>query len=133
MTKNLVLAASVSLFFCSVASAQWGAGWTIPAGAEKEVNPVKADDGVLKKGKSLFDSNCMRCHGAEGKGDGKESDPANPAADLTDAFRADLNPDGVLFHRIANGKPPVMPAFKGSLSEEQIWTLVHYVKSLRKS
>ena len=54
------------------------------------------------------------------------------SADLTDSFRADLNPDGVRFHRIANGKPPVMPAFKSQLTPEEIWTVVAYAKSLRK-
>jgi mono/diheme cytochrome c family protein len=127
------LACAFALFFCSALSAQWGSGWTIPAGAEKEVNPVKAGPPVLKQGKTLFDTNCARCHGPEGKGDGKESDPQTPAADLTDPFRADLNPDGVIFHRVANGKPPAMPAFKSQMSPEQIWTVVHYVKSLRKS
>lgn len=133
MRKNVVLLPFLAMFLSTAVAAQWGAGWTIPAGADKEVNPVKADEGVLAKGKSLYDSNCARCHGPEGKGDGKESDPATPAADLTDSFRADLNPDGVIFHRVANGKPPAMPAFKSALSSEQIWTLVHYVKSLRKA
>jgi mono/diheme cytochrome c family protein len=130
-TRAAILTSVMAVWLCAVVSAQWGSGWTIPAGAEKDVNPVKADAGVLKQGKSLFDANCARCHGPEGKGDGKESDPQNPAADLTDPFRADLNPDGVVFHRIASGKPPIMPAFKSQLSEQQIWTLVAYVKSLR--
>jgi mono/diheme cytochrome c family protein len=132
MKKAALLFTSVFAFLLSMATfAQWGSGWTIPAGADKEANPIKASADVLKKGKSIFDARCARCHGPEGKGDGKESDPASPAADLTDAFRADLNPDGVMFHRIANGKPPVMPAFKGQMSSDEIWTVVHYAKSLR--
>lgn len=132
MKTPLFLAAVLALT-CSVAvAAQWGSGWTIPAGAEKEVSPVKPAAAVLKQGKSIFDGQCARCHGPEGKGDGKESDPNNPAADLTDSFRADLNPDGVMFHRVASGKPPLMPAFKSTLSTEQIWTVVQYAKSLRK-
>ena len=130
-TKASCLSCVIALLFSTALAAQWGSGWTIPAGAEKEANPVKSAPAVLKQGKSLFDSNCARCHGPEGKGDGKESDPSTPAADLTDPFRADLNPDGVIFHRVASGKPPAMPAFKSQLSPEQIWTLVHYVKSLR--
>src|SRR4030095_12384766 len=104
---------------------------TIPAGAEKEVSPVKESPAVLKQGKSIFDARCARCHGPQGKGDGKESDPNNPAADLTDTFRADLNPEGVMFHRVTNGKPPVMPAFKSDLTPQEIWTVVAYAKSLR--
>ena len=133
MKKTTLLLACVFAFVFSIAMhAQWGSGWTIPAGAEKEVSPVKPSAAILKQGKALFDKNCVRCHGPEGKGDGKESDPASPAADLTDPFRADLNPDGVMFHRVAGGKPPVMPSFKGQLSTQEIWTVVQYAKSLRK-
>ena len=132
MKRTLFLIACVGLSFSLSAFAQWGSGWEIPAGADKEVSPVKPSADVLKRGKTIFDARCARCHGAEGKGDGKESDPSNPAADLTDSFRADLNPDGVMFHRIANGKPPVMPAFKSQLTPEEIWTVVAYAKSLRK-
>jgi copper resistance protein D len=132
MKHLFLLVAFVAVVFAAAASAQWGSGWTIPAGADKEVSPVKPSADVLKKGKAIFDARCARCHGPEGKGDGKESDPQNPAADLTDSFRADLNPDGVMFHRIAGGKPPVMPAFKSQLSPDEIWTVVQYAKSLRK-
>ena len=131
MTRTILLLACLGLFVSASAYAQWGSGWTIPAGAEKEVSPVKPSADVLQRGKTIFDARCARCHGPEGKGDGKESDPSNPAADLTDPFRADLNPDGVMFHRIASGKTPVMPAFKSQLTPEEIWTVVEYAKSLR--
>jgi mono/diheme cytochrome c family protein len=88
---------------------------------------------VLKQGQSIFEARCVRCHGPKGLGDGKESDPKAPAADLTDPFRADLNPDGVMFHRVAGGKPPAMPAFKSLLSPEEIWAVVAYAKSLRQA
>ena len=133
MTRISFLSCVFGLLFAVAASAQWGAGWTIPAGAEKEVSPVKASAATLKEGKSIFDARCARCHGPAGKGDGKESKPESPAADLTDSFRADLNPDGVMFHRVANGKPPVMPAFKSQLTPQEIWTVVAYAKSLRKA
>ena len=109
------------------------AGWTIPDGGKDEKSPVAASAGTLKKGKSLFGSNCQKCHGPLGKGDGPDSDKARPAADLTDEFRFDINPDGVLYYKIMNGHPPEMPAFKSSLSKDDAWTLVEYVKSLRKS
>jgi mono/diheme cytochrome c family protein len=112
-------------------SAQY-AGWTIPEGGKDEKSPLKSQADAMKKGKSLFTSNCQKCHGPEGKGDGPDSDPKEPAADLTDEFRADLNPDGVLYYKIWNGHPPQMPAFKSKLTKEDTWALVEYVKSLRK-
>lgn len=122
----LIVAAS------STAMAQWGAGWNIPAGAEKETMPVQATPAVLAEGKKVFDASCARCHGERGLGDGPESDARMPAADLTDPFRGDLNPDGVMFYRVWNGKPPAMPAFNETLTREQAWAVVAYAKSLRK-
>lgn len=110
-----------------VVSAQY-AGWTIPEGGKEEKSPLKATPDVISKGKTLFTANCQKCHGPLGKGDGPES---KDAADLTDEFRIELNPEGVLYYKILNGHPPDMPAFKSTLSKDQIWTLVEYVKSLR--
>jgi mono/diheme cytochrome c family protein len=107
-------------------------GWTIPPNAKDEKSPLKSPADATKKGKSLFTSNCAKCHGPQGKGDGPDSDPKEPAADLTDEFRADLNPDGVIYYKIWNGHPPQMPAFKSKLTKEDTWALVEYVKSLRK-
>jgi mono/diheme cytochrome c family protein len=129
-----LVACGVLAFLLSVAaSAQYGAGWTIPAEAKDEKSPLKPGADTLKSGKTVFDANCAKCHGATGAGDGADSDPQNPAADLTDPFRADLNPDGVMYYRVWNGKPPVMPAFKSQLSREQVWAVVEYAKSLRKA
>jgi len=119
------------MFLCVAVSAQY-AGWTIPPGGKDEKSPLKSSADLLKKGKSLFTSNCQKCHGPEGKGDGPDSDPKSPAADLTDDFRTALNPEGVLYYKIWNGHSNDMPAFKSKLTKDEVWTLVEYVKSLRK-
>ena len=110
-------------------SAQY-AGWTIPDGGKDEKSPLKPSPALVSKGKALFGSNCQKCHGPLGKGDGPDSNGA--AADLTDEFRFELNPEGVLYYKIWNGHPPAMPAFKSKFTKEETWTLVEYVKSLRK-
>src|SRR3982751_2488159 len=93
-TFTTPLAAVFVASFCIVASAQY-AGWTIPEGGKDEKSPLKVNDAVLKKGKALFGTNCQKCHGPLGKGDGPDS---KDAADLTDEFRTELNPDGVLYY-----------------------------------
>jgi mono/diheme cytochrome c family protein len=125
------LALLFALSFGIAIAAQYQ-GWTIPEGGKDEKSPLKPSADTIKKGKSLFSSNCAKCHGAGGKGDGPDSNPKEPAADLTDEFRADLNPDGVLYYKIWNGHPPQMPAFKSKLTRNDVWTLVEFVKSLRK-
>jgi mono/diheme cytochrome c family protein len=112
-------------------SAQY-AGWTIPPTAKEEKSPLKPTPDVLKRGLSVFTAQCQKCHGPQGKGDGPDSDPRAPAADLTDEFRIELNPDGVLYHKIWNGRPPAMPAFKSALTPDQVWQVVEYIKTLRK-
>jgi mono/diheme cytochrome c family protein len=110
-----------------------GKGWTIPAGASQEQNPIEATPEVLAKGKELFHHNCEKCHGKEGKGDGPDADPDEPPDDLTDGSRAPKNPDGVMFYKVWNGrKSPKMKAFKTELSKDEVWTVIQYAKSLRK-
>jgi mono/diheme cytochrome c family protein len=110
-------------------------GWTIPAGASKEPNPIAASPEVVAKGKTLYEKNCQKCHGKEGKGDGPDADPDMPPEDLGDPARAPRNPDGTMYYKIWNGRrSPKMPAFKSEgLTQEDVWTVIHFVKTFRKS
>lgn len=131
---SIVSGTLVALLVAAVAMAgQWGAGWTIPQGAEARQNPKPLTPAMLKQGRSIFERSCQKCHGPQGKGDGSDSDPRSPAADLTDAFRAELNPEGVMFYRVMNGKPPAMPSFKSQLGADEVWAVVAYARSLRKT
>lgn len=106
-------------------------GWTIPPDAKTLKSPLAVDEKVIAAGKAIYLDKCERCHGPAGRGDGPDADP-DAEMDLTVAKRADRNPDGVVFHKVLNGRrKPKMPAFKEELSEEQIWTVVAYVQSLR--
>ena len=112
-----------------------GKGWTIPAGASQEPNPIAASPDILSKGKELYEKKCQKCHGKEGKGDGPDADADMPPEDLTDASRAGRNPDGVMFYKVWNGRAiaPKMPAFKSEgLSKDEVWTVIRFVNTLRK-
>jgi mono/diheme cytochrome c family protein len=105
------------------------AGWQIPERAVNEKNPQSPTPAVLKKGRELFVSKCQMCHGSAGKGDGPYGDPKRPPADLTAAEGS----DGVMFYKAWNGrKDPLMPAFKTVMTRDDVWTVVTYVKTLRK-
>lgn len=106
------------------------AGWQIPERAAQESSPLQPDAAVLKKGKALFASQCQKCHGASGRGDGAYADPSHRPADLT----ASTNADGVMFYKIWNGrKEPAMPAFKSTMTKDEAWMVVEYAKSLRST
>jgi mono/diheme cytochrome c family protein len=132
MRKLTMFVASLFAVFLLTVAARAQQGWQIPQTAAAEKSPLKSSPDLIKKGRGLFVTHCQKCHGPEGKGDGPDSNPRAPAADLTDGFRAELNPDGVMYYKIFNGKPPDMPAFKSTLAKDEIWTVVEYAKSIRK-
>ena len=110
-------------------------GWLIPDGGKEEKSPLASVPDAAKRGRVLYVSNCSRCHGPEGKGNGPESDHA---ADLTDDLRTGLNTEGILFYKVWNGhaiqlrtQVNDMPAFEGKLSRDEVWAVVEYLKVLR--
>jgi mono/diheme cytochrome c family protein len=106
--------------------------WTLGADADTKKNPLTPDEQTLAAGRALYKDKCSRCHGPGGLGDGPDGDP-ELEMNLTDAKRAARNPDGVVFYKVLNGRGrPKMPAFKDELTEQQIWTIVTYVQTLRK-
>lgn len=74
---------------------------------------------------ALFNKNCSMCHRADGKGF-----PALKTPDFTDAKWQAAHADGELAEAIKNGrKGTPMPAFGGKLSDEEIHSLVRYVRT----
>ncbi len=109
-------------------------GWQLPPDADTKKSPLQVDPRVLATGKSVFKEKCTKCHGPAGLGDGPDADPEHREdMDLTNPKRADRNQDGVVFYKVWNGRrKPKMPAFKDELSEQQVWSVVAYVQTLRK-
>ena len=109
-------------------------GWTLPATAKTEKNPLTVSEGMLAAGKKLFLQKCQRCHGPEGKGDGEDADTDHlDHMDLTNPKNASANPDGVVFYKVWHGRQePRMPAFEDQLTKEQAWAIVAYAQTLRK-
>lgn len=135
MTFASTIAGLFALVLLSLGSVSSAQSWQIPRGALNEASPFSPTPAFLARGKRLYASHCAKCHGPEGKGDGpdKTNDVAHRPADLTNAFRAGLNPDGVMFYKIWNGRAqPMMPAFKTRLTRSDVWAIVEYVKTLRK-
>ena len=135
MRRSQLVATNFFIAFVGIASLALGqsTSWTMPPTALEEKSPLTPTADVLKKGKALFGSNCRRCHGPDGKGDGPDGNPETPPADLTLASRAAANPDGVVFYKVWNGRTkPSMPAFKSQLTKNDVWLIVEYVKTLRQ-
>lgn len=97
-------------------------------------NPLAGTQENLRAGKALFERNCASCHGATGHGDGPAAKALFPApADLTVVMRRPIASDAYLDWTISEGGVPIqsaMPPFKSTLSQDQIWTLVLYLRTL---
>lgn len=95
------------------------------AGLTNPLGPEAADEGA-----DVFESNCQTCHGPQGHGDG----PAGQALDPRPRNLAEIQEDAgddFLFWRIREGKPGTsMVAWKGILTDEQIWQTVSFIRTL---
>lgn len=106
--------------------------WNVPESARKMKNPIRATAASIQKGKRLFAEHCAMCHGDGGKGDGPMAEALETKpSDLTDRARMASQSDGELFWKISKGNPP-MPDFEKTLSKEEIWHLVNYLRALAR-
>ncbi len=96
------------------------------------VNPVAGTPQAVQAGRTAYNGLCAQCHGPAGQGDGVFGTTTfPPAADLTDASARGMN-DGQLFYVIKNGLGfTPMPAFGEHYSDQTIWALVTYVRTLQ--
>ena len=95
-----------------------------------ERNPIPSTSESVAVGLSLYDIHCQLCHGTEGLGDGPASVGLNPpVADLV--VHVPLHPDRALFDFIHDGiQGAAMPALGETLSDDEIWHLVNYIRTL---
>ena len=101
----------------------------IPAEYAGLTNPLSAD--AAEEGAQVFATNCTPCHGAKGYGDGPSSAALNPKPKNLVEVAAQFG-DDYIFWRINEGSPgTAMLAWKGILTEEQIWQLVAYIHTLK--
>ena len=109
-----------------------GISWTGPARSNSQANPIKMSASSVVTGQSIFSQNCVQCHGENGFGDGPMAATLNPPPADFHARHLDDHTDLQLFQWIQNGIPgTAMPAFKGKLTDDQIWNLVNFVRSFR--
>jgi mono/diheme cytochrome c family protein len=100
--------------------------WKAPAEAKNTKNPEKGSE----LGKKSAETNCVSCHGPQGKGNGPAAAALNPKpADWT-SDKIKKETDGELFWKITNGRGP-MPPWK-HLPEKERWQLVNHIRDLQK-
>ena len=104
----------------------------------KKSNLMKPSDSlkILNQGKILFLKFCAHCHGMHGGGDGFNAEFIDKdPADLSDPKFQAKRSNKKIFRTISLGgakvkKSHLMPPFGHTLSEEDIWSLVAFIRHL---
>lgn len=93
---------------------------------------------LAQQGEALFGHYCAHCHGLQGEGDGYNADTLDKEpAELSSYKLISKKTNKQLYRVIDKGgqgvkKSHLMPNFGQTLSEEEIWALVAYVRYLAK-
>jgi mono/diheme cytochrome c family protein len=96
------------------------------AGRTNPFGPEAADEGAKN-----FKTDCEICHGLQGHGDGPAADSLDPKPKNLAELQK-IASDDYLFWRINTGKPGTsMLAWKDILSEEQIWQVISFIRTLK--
>lgn len=92
-------------------------------------NPVRVTGENLLAGQRLYEINCVACHGNTGLGDGLVGEKFQPPpVDLTVAY-VQSQPDGQIFYTLTYGSV-AMPYYRDSLTIEQRWQVVNFLKEV---
>lgn len=125
----------VFLFSTSISMAQTSSNqkpWVAPPEADNLENPIKEEALALMLGKRIYTSECQVCHGRYGNA---ETDIAETLDQKPKNFTKEdfiKQSDGAIFWKLSEGRGLMQP-FKTMLSEEEIWSVVMYVKELAEA
>jgi len=106
----------------------------IPAPYGTLHDPLSLDQATIERGAEVYSQNCAACHGASGTGDGVAGrNLSPPPADLTQLAQMPMaGSDSYLYWTIAEGGAPMgsaMPAYKGILPRNDIWSVIVYLRA----
>lgn len=132
MLRRSCLPLFCALFFLRVAQAHVGHGRLLPAKARKLENPLSPSSENIQSGQRLFQNTCSACHGTNGKADTPAALklPVRPT-NLTDRLM-DTMRDGEVWWVETHGAPPGMPSFSKTLTVNDRWQIVLWVKELQR-
>ena len=105
---------------------------TVTVRNKSERNPLPSTAENIAAGKEAFSHYCVACHGMDGQNTGVPfADQMSPPVPLLTSRTVQSYTDGQLKWVIDNGLAPSgMPASKGTLSDEEIWSIVHFLRHL---
>ncbi len=110
----------------------WEAKHHMLVGGRTRRNPLAVSTNALADGKEAFSHYCVACHGIDGQNTGVPfAEKLSPPAPSLASLDVQSYTDGQLKWVIDNGIwPSGMPASRGTLSDEEIWSIVVYLRNL---
>jgi mono/diheme cytochrome c family protein len=105
----------------------------VPPAYRGASNPSARTPDTIRAGGALYAANCAACHDPSGLGEGDAGQALYPSpALLAHLLRMPDAVDEYLLWAISEGGEPfgtAMPAFKDTLSTEQIWQIITYMRA----
>jgi len=81
----------------------------------------------IARGLNRYTIYCATCHGTTGHGDGPVGQKYITPTDLTSDY-VRTKPDGDIYYTITHGGLAIMPSYGESVSPEDRWHIVNYIK-----
>lgn len=125
--RRLTIQAILLLLLAQSITAQ---EWTVPPDRRARLSPFGFTDESRAAGESLYNVNCMSCHGNPGRNNWLRDLEPQPGDIISAKYQQ--NSDGELFYKLSEGRGP-MPGFRNVLSQTDIWSLVAYIRSFNPS
>ena len=103
---------------------------------EALVNPIVKTPESVQTGSAVYAKACANCHGPNGLGNGRLAAAmaayGGRPSNLTDSEWRHGSSDGEIFLVIRDGVGPEfhMPTYKGKLTDEELWHVVNYIRTL---
>jgi mono/diheme cytochrome c family protein len=134
MLKPLLFVSTIVLFGITAASAPGPEPQkAAPASASDQKNSIKSAEKSQARAKELYGQDCAICHG--NTGDGKTDlakDMGVTLGDWTDSKTLAGKQEQELFDAIRNGKGKMPPEAVGRAKDDEVRSLIHYIRSLAK-
>jgi mono/diheme cytochrome c family protein len=105
----------------------------VPAEYRGQTSTVAPTEATIREGAALYAGNCASCHGPTGQGDGEAGRALDPSpALLSYMIRMPMAVDEYMLWTISEGGKSLgteMPAFKDTLTAEEIWKVVAFMRA----
>ncbi len=128
---KLIVTLFVIFSFSGSINAQHKAPWNAPESLKEKKNPFASDESSLARGKKSYISECARCHGKKGEGDGSSASRIDQTVADLSTEKIQNQSDGELFWKISEGRKP-MPINKNTLTDDQRWDIINYIRTFKK-